>query len=68
MKVKFEFDLPEDKSDYEMHHNAYNNYHIILEVLQTIRRKLKISESDIEIETLEEIRNLIYEEGFVENV
>ena len=68
MKVTFEFNLPEDAGHYEIHHNANNNYDIIVELLRTIRGKLKVSESDIEIEILEEIRDSIYDQGFIEDV
>lgn len=58
MKVTIEFNLPEDKDDYEIHTQALGLYCSLNEHLETLRSKLKYETlTDVEYEIVEKIRD-----------
>lgn len=57
MKVSLEFNLPEDKEDFELAYNGHKYKFIIDDIWQELRRLSKYTET--ESLNLEEIRDMI---------
>lgn len=61
MKITMEFNLPEDKDDYDLHNNASNMFCILVELDSFLRSKLKYEELNNDQYTSFEIaRNHLY--------
>lgn len=62
MKVKLQFDLPEEKEEYEIISHGMDYYLCLNDIKEWLRQKIKYDESkDINIETLEKVQDKFYE-------
>jgi len=62
MRVIMTFNLPKDDYEYKLANNAVDMFHILLQVKEAIRSRLKYGEpSEAEAETLEELRRMIFD-------
>jgi len=64
MKAILEFDLPDDKDAYKIYNKAFDMHHILWELDQDLRSKVKYAsdtDPDCKIDAYQEVRNKLHQ-------
>jgi len=64
MKAILEFNLPDDKEEYEIISKAFDLHHVLWELDQDLRAKIKYASDDVSavrIDAYQEIRDKLHE-------
>jgi hypothetical protein len=68
LKAILEFNLPEDRVEYDMANNASNYHNTLWEFDQKLRAIIKYDDKDFDQETAQKIRDLLYEKMNENNI